>query len=108
MLNDFGGGEPAEAPCVLMTDAARKTEQKARGEQIARARGVDDFFDRKRRHRRKADIAAQRLQRRVEIRRLIEGMQFGLVGKDKIDGAAPHQFEKFAAIAIDAKGVRES
>jgi hypothetical protein len=35
-----------------MADAARETEQEAGREQIACARGIDDFFDRKRRHRR--------------------------------------------------------
>ena len=34
-------------------------------------------------------------------------MQFGLVGENQIDGSITHQIEKFAAIAIHAKGVRE-
>ena len=50
MLDDFSRSEPTEAPGALMADATRKTEQEAGREQIARARGIDDFFDRKSRH----------------------------------------------------------
>ena len=46
---------------------------------------------------------AQLLQRGVEIRGLIQRMQFGLVGEHQVDRALAHQIEKLVAIAIDAK-----
>src|SRR6267154_2232161 len=50
MLDHFGGGERAElggSPVVLI---ARKPDQEPRGEQIARAGGIDELVDRRRVH----------------------------------------------------------
>ena len=55
------------------------------------------------RHNPEFGVAAQLLQRRVEIRGLVQRTQFGLVGEDQVDRAISHQVEKFAAIAVHAK-----
>ena len=34
-------------------------------------------------------------------------MQFGLVGEHQVDRAVAHQFEEFAAIAVDAERIRQ-
>ena len=50
---------------------------------------------------------AQLRQRGVEIRGLVQRMQFGLVGENEIDGALAHQVEKLVAVAIDAERIRQ-
>src|SRR5882757_8593816 len=51
MLDHFGGGECAEAAGIFMTGVAHQAEQESGGEQVAGARGVDEFFDRECRRR---------------------------------------------------------
>ena len=51
VLDDFGGSERTQPPGVLMANTAGKAEQESRREQIARAGGIDQFLDRKSRHR---------------------------------------------------------
>ena len=45
----------------------------------------------------------QLLQRAVEIRGLVQRVQFRLVGENQIDRALAHQVEKLVAIAVDAE-----
>ena len=53
-----------------------------------------------------AGVGAQLRERGVEIRSLVQRVQFGLVGEHEIDGALAHQVEKLVAVAIDAEGIR--
>src|SRR5579859_398210 len=90
VLDDFGGSERAQPPGILVAKAARKAKQEACREQIASAGGIDQSLDREGRYgldlflrgddasvlasrdRREANVAAQLLQRGVEVRRLIQ------------------------------------
>ena len=52
-------------------------------------------------------VAAQRIQRRVEIGRLVQAVQLALIGEDEVHRAGPNELEKFQAIAIDAERIRQ-
>ena len=121
MLDHFRGSERAEAGGSAVILAVRMPDQESGREQIAGAGDIDHAFDRHRlhrldrvagdhhtaflaaRHHRELGVAAQRLHRGVEVGRLIEAVQFMLVGEDDIDGALADEVEKLATIAVDAE-----
>ena len=49
----------------------------------------------------------QLLQRGVEIRGLVQRVQFGFIGENQIDRALAHQIEEFIAVAIHAECIRQ-
>src|SRR5882762_5712874 len=124
MLDHLGGRERAEARRTLVRRALRQAEQKTRREKIARTGRVDHVLDRTcrhgenliardhdaallaARHDRQARLPAQCGERAVEIRRLVQAAQLGLVGEKQVDGAGAHEVEKLVAPAIDAKSIR--
>ena len=59
------------------------------------------------RYDRELGVAAQRLDRGVEIGGLVKAVQFALVGEHDIDGALADQLEEFGAIAVDAERIRQ-
>ena len=108
-----------------MTGVAHKAEQEAGGKEIAGTGGVHQLPDRGGRNGNNAAIGdddtalfaagddaepgvgGELLQRGVEVGRLIQRMQLGLVGKNQINRALAHQLEKFIAIAVDAERIRQ-
>src|SRR5215471_14244951 len=103
MLDHFGRGERTKLRGSAVVGAARKPDQETRREQVASAGGIDDALDWQRMNRvgllardnkaallaaghdAQADVGAQRIHGRVEVRRLIETVELALVGKDQVD-----------------------
>src|ERR1700722_20287134 len=99
MWDRHGGGQRVEPAAGAVIGAARQTREEAGGEKIAGAGRIDNALDRKGlyrfgprradyqaaffapRHHGGADVSAQRLDRGVEVGRLIEAVQLPLVGE---------------------------
>ena len=104
VLNDLRRGQNPEPPAGSHIAPARKAGQKAGGEHIARARGVDEFGDWeggdlpsliaiyndaalfRARDDAKHALCAQTVERFIEIRRLVQREDLVGVGKDRVDG----------------------
>src|SRR5882757_270147 len=125
MLDHLGSGERSKPCSRAIVHAARQSDQKTCGEEIARASGVDQPLDRARwngvgllaGHNQtsffaagdhgKPHVVAQRLDRGVEVGGLIETVQLALIGEDDINRAGANEIEEFRAISADAKRVRQ-
>ena len=125
MLDDLGGGERAERRAGLQIRAARQPGEETRGVEIARAGRVDELLDRERRdlvsvaavdddrallrsrHGGEHAFAAQRVERFVEVRRLVERQDLVSVGEHRVDDAAAHEVDELAAETVDAERIRQ-
>src|SRR5690606_37522038 len=123
VLDDFRRGEGAEAGAGAVIVVAGEAEEEARGEEVAGAGGIHELVDGEGRHRRRLltrddeaalfrtgddaerALAAEGGDRRVEVRRLVEALQFVLVGEDDVDLAVAHQRQELVAVAVDAEGI---
>src|SRR5262249_29088529 len=105
--------------------AAREPDQKTRGEQVAGAGSVDHALHGARRNSvgflarhdqttpfaardyRKPRILAQRIERGVEVGRLVHAVQFAFVGDNEADRDRADEVEESWAITVDAERIRQ-
>ena len=124
MRDDLGGAQRAELGAMRHVLAAGEAIEEARGEEIAGTGGIEDLRDRRgrdfdailagedfraflaARQHRDLGLAAHRGGGLLEILRLVERADLGLVGEEDVDMAAD-QVAEIGAVAIDAERIGE-